>query len=463
MLERFPLTIVAVALFWLINGAYAQQVSPSITDTGGAVGIGTSTPREKLEVSGNVISRGQNTHAFITVGSTSSARFGQDGLGAFVSSDTPGKSLRFLTTEGGGLVSWMKILPNGTVSITGTPGVHGEIAFAPDNVDKVRSFTQQADRQMHFRLSDSSGKDFLIAPYRYGMAIEYPGVLETWTGAFSVHNNHRNCVPENTNYLDPSSCKSGSQLWVGGPSDSGGLFMSSYDELLPAGTDGSVPYPYIDRSRSFSVIASDTFQHESHGDMLFVLRDANDSFRFQFGGSIASSGTKGQADDPNNYSLYTKARINSSGKGYFDGGTQTGGADFAESVSVEGQKMLYEPGDVLMISPDVSRHFRKTNESYSTLVAGIVSTKPGVLATTRTNGDQELGKEVPLALVGIVSCKVTTDNGAIFRGDLLVTSNKLGHAMKGSDKSRLTGAILGKAMEELTSGDGIIQVLVSLQ
>jgi len=34
----------------------------------------------------------------------------------------------------------------------------------------------------------------------------------------------------------------------------------------------------------------------------------------------------------------------------------------------------------------------------------------------------EFAGEVPLAMVGIVPCKATAENGAIRRGDLLVTS-----------------------------------------
>jgi hypothetical protein len=35
--------------------------------------------------------------------------------------------------------------------------------------------------------------------------------------------------------------------------------------------------------------------------------------------------------------------------------------------------------------------------------------------------------------------------------------------MKGTDRSRLVGAVIGKAMENLDSGTGVIEVLVSLQ
>jgi len=68
-----------------------------------------------------------------------------------------------------------------------------------------------------------------------------------------------------------------------------------------------------------------------------------------------------------------------------------------------------------------------------------------------------------MAVVGIVPCKVTTENGPIAVGDLLVTSSKLGRAMKGTDRRRMLGTVVGKALERLDHGDGVIQVLVTPQ
>ena len=70
---------------------------------------------------------------------------------------------------------------------------------------------------------------------------------------------------------------------------------------------------------------------------------------------------------------------------------------------------------------------------------------------------------MPLAVVGIVPCKVTAENGAIARGDLLVASSRPGYAMKGTDRSRMLGAVVGKALEPLAEGTGVIEVLVTLQ
>ncbi|MCX8062179.1 MAG: hypothetical protein N3D16_06320, partial [Anaerolineales bacterium] len=69
---------------------------------------------------------------------------------------------------------------------------------------------------------------------------------------------------------------------------------------------------------------------------------------------------------------------------------------------------------------------------------------------------------IPVAITGIVPCKVSAENGAIHRGDLLVTSSIPGHAMRAGDDPP-QGTVLGKALGELITGTGIIYILVVLQ
>lgn len=157
-----------------------------------------------------------------------------------------------------------------------------------------------------------------------------------------------------------------------------------------------------------------------------------------------------------------KFRVDTNGVTYADGGYQSSGADFAESVAVHGNKSFYEPGDLLVIERGAQRRLTLSHSPYSTLVAGIYSTKPGMLATPHSI-DDKLEGEIPLAIVGIVPCKVTAENGPIREGDLLVTSSRAGYAMKGTNRRRMLGAVVGKALESMARGKGVIQVLVTLQ
>ena len=155
-------------------------------------------------------------------------------------------------------------------------------------------------------------------------------------------------------------------------------------------------------------------------------------------------------------------RLDASGNFYVAGSLNQNGADYAEMVAAAGDRKIYEPGDVLVIDVDADRHVTLSNTAYATNIAGVFSTKPGVIGSQHEMGAYP-EDEIPVAMVGIVPCKVTTENGPIRRGDLLVSSNRSGYAMKGTDRTRLTGAILGRAMQPLLSGSGVIEIMVSPQ
>jgi len=157
-----------------------------------------------------------------------------------------------------------------------------------------------------------------------------------------------------------------------------------------------------------------------------------------------------------------QSRIDKTGKGFFNGGTQNNGADLAEAFETEGLVQTYEPGDVLVISVKSDRKVEKSYEAYSTLVAGVYATKPGVLLTEESI-DVELSSYVPMGVVGVIPTKVCDEGGAIKRGDLLVTSSQAGYAMKADHGKLGHGQVLGKALEDFEKGVGKIKVLVSVR
>jgi hypothetical protein len=169
-------------------------------------------------------------------------------------------------------------------------------------------------------------------------------------------------------------------------------------------------------------------------------------------------------------------KVNNLGHVYADG-SFTGPADFSEMIEVTDGAHTVEPGDVMVISSGPDRSTTKSSSARSTLVAGIYSTQPGFIGSSRDwdkrlPDSEEIGTysledmasefdEIPLAVVGIVPCKVSAENGPIEHGDLLVTSNTPGHAMRDDDPK--TGTVIGKALGSLRSGTGVIEVLVTLQ
>ena len=156
------------------------------------------------------------------------------------------------------------------------------------------------------------------------------------------------------------------------------------------------------------------------------------------------------------------ARINAAGRGFFNGGTQTGGADLAESFAVSGERATYEAGDVLVIATHADRMVEKSAEPYSSLVAGVFATKPGVLLTEH-DIEADLSTEVPMGVVGVIPTKVCNENGVIRRGDLLVTSSKAGYAMKADVDKVKPGQVIGKALQAFDGEAGKIQVLVNVK
>lgn len=154
--------------------------------------------------------------------------------------------------------------------------------------------------------------------------------------------------------------------------------------------------------------------------------------------------------------LSAVARIDSTGKGFFDGGTQTGGADVAELVPTVGAEPV--PGDVVEIDPDHADRFRLCVEANSSAVAGVISTKPGVTLNDETGADKASSGPA-LALAGRVPVKVTNANGAIRIRDLLVASSIPGHAMR-APTDPAPGTVIGKALEDFDATDGSIQMLV---
>lgn len=157
------------------------------------------------------------------------------------------------------------------------------------------------------------------------------------------------------------------------------------------------------------------------------------------------------------------ARINSAGQGFFNGGTQNSGADVAEAFDVNGSISQYEPGDILVISTRADRTVEKSSTPYSSLVAGVYATKPGVLLTEE-HIDTDISDKAPMGVIGVIPTKVCLENGKIKRGDLLVTSSKAGVAMKADINKVKIGQVIGKALQDYNQKEtGKIQVLVNIK
>ncbi|MBU0495852.1 MAG: hypothetical protein KKA73_25070 [Chloroflexi bacterium] len=168
------------------------------------------------------------------------------------------------------------------------------------------------------------------------------------------------------------------------------------------------------------------------------------------GGVYYGSGKKGDED----FAVLNTGEVRSKV------GFGTPARDFAVMMDVAGDKAAYEPGDVLVAGSAGKGVMERSAVPYSPAVVGVYSAAPGFVGGQPVV-DTPAG--MPVAIMGIVACKVSAENGAIQPGDLLVTSATPGHAMRADRTSALPGTILGKALESLDAGTGIILVLVTLQ
>lgn len=122
-----------------------------------------------------------------------------------------------------------------------------------------------------------------------------------------------------------------------------------------------------------------------------------------------------------------------------------------------------EPGTVVVLNLERTNEVMPSRVAYDTGVAGVVSAQPGILLGVGSSSKEQI------ATTGRVRVRVDASSAAIRVGDLLVTSDIPGTAMRSQPteiagrRFHQPGTIVGKALEPLESGQGEILVLLSLQ
>jgi len=144
-----------------------------------------------------------------------------------------------------------------------------------------------------------------------------------------------------------------------------------------------------------------------------------------------------------------------------DGDVILDGADACEDFDVVQDGVELMAGTVMVI--DTGGQLRESTEAYDCRVAGVLSGagnyRPGIIL----GRGQAAGFRRPLALIGKVFCRVDASLAPIEVGNLLTSSQTPGHAMRATDPLRAFGAVIGKSLESLPAGQGLIPILVGLQ
>jgi hypothetical protein len=415
-------------------GALASgQVNTVMTLNGsGKVGIGTSNPSATLDVNGNLhVASGGVVFPDNTIQTTAA-----NGTGVATFSAGNSTQVVSVTQNGAGVGSF-------SIGVPPPSAVHGDVTATSGFISGVFGSTSSPDGFGVLGENLASGQGTGHSAGVRGITANTTAAgTGVWGDALQLTGDNAGVFGHSasiagTGVQGLADASSGDATGVYGESDSNsGTGVWGESKATTAASTSSYPVGVYGRIAS-NVGAAGLFDTISTGDIMIGRSGANPVKVF---------------------------RVSSTGAVFGNGAFNTSGADFAESVAVAENRSTYEPGDVLAIDSTGTRRFTVTQKPYSTLVAGIYSTKPGVLASPHPMDDPRiLHEEVPLAVVGIVPCKVTNENGIITAGDLLVSSSTAGYAMKGTDRARLTGAVIGKALQSMSSSNGIIEVLVSLQ
>jgi hypothetical protein len=231
-------------------------------------------------------------------------------------------------------------------------------------------------------------------------------------------------------------------------------------------------------SGGFGLWASGTTAGYFQGDVRVVGDALNDAFN-SLSHSPQHAGVSAN-NDAGGFGLWASGAT----AGYFQGNVQmTADATVAGTLNVGGDVVLegadcaeefdlqsnadLDPGTVVVL--DRNGALEPGWQAYDRKVAGVISGagvfRPGMILDRRPNSDRRGNSDyrAPVALMGKVYCKVDAQYGPVEVGDLLTTSPTCGHAMKACDPTRAFGAVLGKALKPLRSGQALLPILVTLQ
>jgi hypothetical protein len=122
------------------------------------------------------------------------------------------------------------------------------------------------------------------------------------------------------------------------------------------------------------------------------------------------------------------------------GAWNSGGADLAERYT---STQDLQAGEVVVGDQFNAQNVIRSASQYQSNIMGVVSTQPGFVAGAYTPNS------FPIALVGRVPVKVSTENGPIHSGDYLTSASIPGYAMKAT----VAGRVLGTAIQDFDPSD----------
>jgi hypothetical protein len=433
----------ALASLMTIVGAGSARAqwatSSNNTTTNDNVGIGIATPAQMFHVH----SLGTWAGMRVTTAATGTtindgAHFGyDDAYGAYIW-NREATSVVFSTSN----IERARIDAAGSLGLgTSAPAskLHVRDTDAtPDNEVFVETTSGNTGPSVRLKSSiPGQAADFLLTATAQG---NYGG-----SGAFRIYdyiaNATRFFIAPTTGNIGIGTTSPGTQLDVG----AGAAPRGSYSDVLVGAGGNNAQIELYGPTRSSAITHDETM-----GGMIFYTNGPmwTPSMLVSNAGNVGIGTTA------------PTAKLDVVGDIHVSGNINAKYQDVAEWVPST-QKLA--AGTVVILDIAHDNHVEASRSAYDTRVAGVVSAQPGI-----SLGEAGEGKAL-VATTGRVKVKVDATLGAIHVGDLLVTSDRAGYAMKsepvliGKRQFHSPGTIVGKALESLASGTGEILVLLSLQ
>jgi hypothetical protein len=448
---HYSASSVPVSNFYIGSGTFGVRVAPAGTAGGtlnwtnalyvnntGNVGVGTKTPAYRLHV----------------VGDNSSA-------GGY-------PIIKLEDTQGGGSYSWW--LYSGAAGIAGTFGIYDQSHGA------YRMFFDASGNVGVGTTTTTAAK--LVVPNILGMPADAGGTAPTGVISTATADTAGDTSRGLYGYANVLSVTSGTATGVKGLGEALNLY------------EGQAAYGGYFNGKAGN---SNGYTRSAYG--LYAKGEmTGGSVGSTYGGYFQAAGNSTNATT--NYGVYASATGNgtnygvysAAGLNYFNGSVGIGTTSLTHTLEVNGtinasqgitgatinatyqdvaewvpSSQKLPAGTVVVLDTTQANHVLASTKAYDTGVAGVVSDSPGVILGQGGEG------KLKVATTGRVKVRADATRAAIRVGDLLVTGETEGVAMKsipvelGGVQMHRPGTIIGKALEPLAGGKGEILVLLSLQ
>lgn len=434
---------------WQHNGGWARTFTFTKS---GSLGIGTNSPQNALDVNGSLLLRGNTAMSNqASVGPVLAAGYYGTGGYAFVQgyNYTTSQHIQLdidasktiINANSGGNVGIGTTSPTSNLEVQ---GVDGPLTLSQAGVTGKVTLQAAGGTDLHL----SANAKYLSSTWnRFDTSLPSWNVFASSLADFAG--------------IRRASAASGAITWIDffRVTSAGNVGIGTTSPLQKLQVGSSTPTA---TTTPDAISLGGTYSSTARANAKLRLYDDNNGYVYGLGVSAYQFDFMAPAAAHYVWSVagVEKMRLESDGTVTIAGSIAAKYQDVAEWVE-SSQTLL--PGTVVVLDQSKSNQVIASFEPYDTRVAGVVSAQPGIALGEKGNG------KVLVATTGRVMVKVDASRAPILVGDLLVTSECGGAAMKsepliiGGRKMHAPGTIIGKALQPLPSGTGEILTLLSLQ